>query len=160
MKVILTELAKELKATQGIDVTPRQAYEDDAGYDLCACIESTVFIGPGKVVKIPTGCKIYIGGHSDSMLGYTVKPAGLYMPRSSNPGLQLTNTIGLLDAGYQGESFIKYRNTTKETITIAPGEKIAQLVLILTLHTKPIIVESFDESTERGSGGDGSSGRM
>lgn len=162
IKVKLTALAKELMLNnQELNFVPTRATNGSAGYDLRACIKEPVTLKPKEVYKFPTGVHIWLDN-----LGEEKDPddriavAGLYLPRSSNPGTKLTNTVGLLDDDYQGESFFKYENTSDQDITIQVGEKIGQLVVIPVLVDDVEIFEEFDEVTTRGEGGFGSSGKV
>jgi dUTP pyrophosphatase len=168
IKVKFTELAKELMnntknittdlaflPNEKLDFTPKRATSGSSGYALSACIKESLTIWQDEVVKIPTGVCIWIGNMYD--VNY-INPndlllAGLYLPRSSSPGLKLENTVGLLDSDYQGESFFKYRNISNFPITINPGDKIGQLVIIPTYIGNMTLVEEFEETTERGEGG-------
>lgn len=159
IEVKLTELAKELMAENlSINFVPTRATEESAGFDLSACIENPITIGPGEIVKIPTGAHIYLNEDVDANKT-NIKLCGLYLPRSSSPNVQLTNTVGLLDKDYQGESFLKYTNRNDHPIEIQPGERIGQLVLTFAYTPSMVIVDSFDAVTERGEGGDGSTGK-
>ena len=154
----LTQQAKLLKKTHGIDVTPTKATKLDAGIDLRACITEQVSVYPDEIVKIPTGVCIWLGDELYRRSG-EMAFAGLYLPRSSSKGLVLANTVGLLDSEYQHESFCKWRNTTDRLITIAPGERMAQLVVFPAFIVDLEQVEEFEETTGRGAG-DGSSGKL
>lgn len=155
-----TQLATFLQETRGLDFTPVRADLGSSGYDLKACMVEPLSIWPDEVVKIPTGVHIWIGDMKDvTDSSEEVQFAGLYLPRSSNPGLVLTNTVGLLDSSYQGESFLKYRNISDEVITIEPADKIGQLVIFPTYVGVMREVEGFHKETSRGEGGFGSSGR-
>lgn len=161
IKVILTDKAKELQA-KGIDVQPRRGTPLSAGMDLAACIDEPVTIYPGVITKIYTGLKIYLGDtsqHEEYNLidDGSAQLAGLYLPRSSNSELVLANTIGLLDCDFQGESFLKV-TARENSFVINPGDKIAQLVIFPTVMYDWVFVDSFEEVTERGEGGDGSTG--
>lgn len=169
IKVKKTKLAKELEVEfslsgnaelQNIDFKPVRATPGSSGYDLRACVSEEIIIYPGEVLKIPTGVHIWIGEdvHRDK-LPNDVRWVGFYFPRSSNPGLKLQNTIGVLDSDYQGESFFKYKNETDEQITIQPGEKIGQLVVSLSYIGDMLLVESFDKVTARGDSGFGHTGK-
>jgi len=153
----LTDKAKELKE-KGIDVTPRRIQKGDVGWDLCACIEEDLVIFPDEIVKIPTGVCIWLGNDLASQTEGNMAYAGLYLPRSGNNGLMLSNTVGLLDSSYQHESFCKWINKTDEVVVIKPGERMAQLVVIPAFITNWVEVENFNEVTGRGKG-DGSSGK-
>lgn len=161
----LTEKAKELLAN-GIDVRPLRGTELSAGMDLKVCSEVPVTIKPYETVKVFTGLHIWLGETQDAkdelmtVEGwYRFELAGLYLPRSSNKGIQLENTIGLLDCDFQGESFLKLYNKTEELITLQPGERVAQLVVIPAIMVPWEEVEDFHKETER-TGGDGSTGKF
>lgn len=133
---------------------PEKGTSASAGWDLSACIGAPVIIHPGQVSKIPLGVMIHIG--SESHYGPL---AGLLLPRSSNSGLVLDNTVGLIDADYQGEIMAKLRNIEEYPITIKPKDRIAQLVIVPVMSMLELdVVERFSSDTERGAGGFGSTG--
>ena len=122
-------------------VTPRRGSADAAGYDLYACPadgqsvtiapHATAMIGTGLALAIPAG---YFGG--------VFARSGL----ASKQGLRPANCVGVIDADYRGEC------------TVAPGDRIAQLVIL------PFLAPEFSEAdaldaTGRGAGGFGSTGR-
>jgi dUTP pyrophosphatase len=130
-------------------VLPTRAYEDDAGLDLYALEE--LILAPGQRGSVGTGISVEIpAGH-----------AGLVLPRSGlaqRHGIALVNAPGLIDSGYRGELRILLLNTdTGAPFAIAPGDRIAQLVL--TRVETPAVVEVEElTSSERGAGGFGSTG--
>jgi dUTP pyrophosphatase len=129
---------------------PSRAHEGDAGLDLHAC--ETAHIGPGERWSVGTGVAVEIpAGH-----------AGLVLPRSGlarEHGIALVNAPGLIDAGYRGEIGVLLLNTDPaETFRVAPGDRIAQLVVVAIELPQPVAVDSLAESP-RGEGGFGSSGR-
>jgi dUTP pyrophosphatase len=124
--------------------------------DLKACIANPVTIYPRQTAKIMTGVCVFLGVLEESD---QCQLAGLYIPRSSARGLVLVNTVGLLDCDYQGESFVKLRNVSDELITVEPGERLVQLIVVPVLTGAWKEVNEFDEITGRGEGGDGSTGR-
>jgi dUTP pyrophosphatase len=130
-------------------VLPSRAYAGDAGFDLHA-VEGAV-LGPGARASVPTGIAVEIpAGH-----------AGLVLPRSglaARHGIALVNAPGLIDSGYRGEIRVLLLNTDRDhAYEIAPGDRIAQLVVVR--HEAPAIVEVDELSgSDRGGGGFGSSG--
>jgi dUTP pyrophosphatase len=128
---------------------PVRAHDDDAGYDLCAVQAAT--LAPGERALIRTGIAIELpAGH-----------AGLVLPRSglaARHGIAIVNAPGLIDAGYRGELKVLLLNTDRtETFAIAPGDRIAQLVLVV-VATPRIVETDALAATARGEGGFGSSG--
>ena len=128
---------------------PGQAHPGDAGLDLRSVVDTEV--GPGERAMIPTGVSVAIpDGH-----------AGLVLPRSglaSRQGLTLANAPGLIDAGYRGEVVCAVVNLDRsEPVTIAKGDRIAQLVIVALPAVEPAWVEELPPST-RGDGGFGSTG--
>ena len=118
-------------------VLPTRAYDGDGGLDLYAAHGAR--IEPGERAAVGTGIAVAIpAGH-----------AGLVLPRSglaARHGIALVNAPGLIDAGYRGEAF-----------TVAPGDRIAQLLVVAFAAVAVTAVETL-ESTERAARGFGSSG--
>ena len=129
---------------------PSRAHDGDAGFDLYAVEPAT--IGPGERASVGTGIALAIPD------GW----AGLVLPRSglaARHGITLPNAPGLIDSGYRGEVRVLLLNTdAREPFEVAPGDRIAQLVLVRHESPELIEVESLEE-TVRGGGGFGSSGR-
>ncbi|HEX5609387.1 MAG TPA: dUTP diphosphatase [Solirubrobacterales bacterium] len=131
-------------------ILPTRAHEGDAGLDLYAC--ETAHLGPGERWSIGTGVAIEIPeGH-----------AGLVLPRSGiarDHGIGLVNSPGLIDAGYRGElRVLLINNDPAEIFRVAPGDRIAQLVVTPIVLAEPVEVEALADSS-RATGGFGSSGR-
>jgi len=129
---------------------PRRAHEGDAGLDLYAAESAT--IAPGERATVATGIAVEIPD------GY----AGLVLPRSglaARHGIALVNAPGLIDSGYRGEVKIVLLNTDRtEPFDVAPGDRIAQLVLSPVADAEPVEVTELATSA-RSEGGFGSSGR-
>ena len=127
----------------------RELFEEGAGLDLYSAVD--VAIEPMRRVMIPTGVAIALPE------GY----AGFVQPRSglaAKKGLSIVNTPGLVDSGYRGELKVIAINTdTDEPITIARGERVAQLVVQRVPAVELVEVDELD-ATERGEGGFGSTG--
>ena len=129
---------------------PEAQHPGDAGLDLRAAVGATV--KPGERAMVPTGVAVAIpDGH-----------AGLVLPRSglaSKRGLTLANAPGLIDAGYRGEVVCAVVNLDPhEAVEIAPGDRIAQLVVVEVPAVEPVWSEDLPPSA-RGEGGFGSTGR-
>ena len=128
---------------------PRYVNPGDAGLDLYSAVD--VVIEPMRRVMIPTGVAIALPE------GY----AGFVQPRSglaAKKGLSIVNTPGLVDSGYRGELKVIAINTdADEPITIARGERVAQLVVQRVPAVELVEVDELD-ATERGEGGFGSTG--
>lgn len=129
---------------------PERAHPGDAGFDLRS-IED-VEVGPGERAMVRTGLAVAIpDGH-----------AGLVLPRSglaSKHGLTLANAPGLIDSGYRGELICSVVNLDPhESVKIARGERIAQLVVVEVPERRPGWVDELPPSS-RGESGFGSTGR-
>jgi dUTP pyrophosphatase len=83
------------------------------------------------------------------------------LPRSglaARHGISVVNAPGLIDAGYRGEIRVLLLNTDRrQRFAIAPGDRIAQLVLVRVEAPEVVEVDALAVS-ERGPGGFGSSG--
>lgn len=131
---------------------PAYATPGSAGLDLRACLDGPVELAPGQTTLIPTGLAIHI---EDPGL------AAMILPRSGlghKHGIVLGNLVGLIDSDYQGQLMVSCWNRGASTFTIAPMERIAQMVIVPVIQARFRRVDSFDES-HRGEGGFGSSGR-
>jgi len=131
---------------------PHYATPGSAGMDLRAALEKQTVIAPGETILIPTGIAIHV---CDPAL------AAVILPRSGlghKHGIVLGNLVGLIDSDYQGQLFVSCWNRGSDSFTIEIGERIAQLVVVPVVHAEFEVVEEF-ESSERGEGGFGHSGR-
>ncbi|GHG76870.1 deoxyuridine 5'-triphosphate nucleotidohydrolase [Alishewanella longhuensis] len=132
---------------------PAYATTGSAGLDLRACLDAPLSLAPGQTVLIPTGLSIYIG---DANLCATILPrSGL----GHKHGIVLGNLVGLIDSDYQGPLMVSMWNRGTEPFTIEPGDRIAQLVFMPVVQAEFNVVSSFD-TTERGEGGFGHSGKQ
>ena len=147
----------EVKIKRLIDtaVIPSYAHDTDAGLDFTAIsyeykedIDCHVF-GTGIALEIPEG---YVG---------------LCFPRSSNrkTDLYLTNSVGVIDAGYRGEIMASFKNRDFTPDVIAQlkkgykvGDRIFQMIIIPYPKIKFVEVDELSNS-DRGENGHGSSGR-
>jgi dUTP pyrophosphatase len=131
---------------------PEYATPGSAGLDLRACIDEPLTIHPGETVLVNTGIAIHI---DNPMLAATILPrSGL----GHKHGIVLGNLVGLIDSDYQGPLMISCWNRSDKPYTIAPGERIAQLVIVPVMKARFNVVEEFHAS-QRGEGGFGSSGK-
>ena len=126
-----------------------------AGIDLYATsVEQATAIRKGETLTINTGMRVAV--KKDYM--------GLIVPRSSTgiQGFSLANTVGVIDSDYRGDVMIVLQNTSSNgDILVMPMQRIAQLVIVPVYHYSGYVklVDDLD-STERGVGGFGSTGRF
>lgn len=145
-------------------VVPTYAHETDCGMDLTAVSRTfdecgNVVYGFGLAFEIPEGY------------------AGFIFPRSSNhkSGLLLTNSVGVIDAGYRGEVTAKFitqlnypsyedehkskiRHIYDENKIYNVGDRVAQMVILPYPKVEFVEVDELSD-TERGTGGYGSTGK-
>jgi len=74
-------------------------------------------------------------------------------------GISLSNGVGVIDSDYRGEIRVGLCNFGEESYTIKPGERIAQMVVMKVENFNLCQVDKLD-STERGEGGFGSTGKQ
>jgi len=128
-------------------VLPRYMTPGAAGMDLFACPDAPLSLEPGRRILVPCGFAIAIPQ------GYE----GQVRPRSGlalKHGLSIPNAPGTIDCDYRGEVCVIVINLGQEPITIAPGDRIAQLVVAPVVQATLREVTELDD-TERGSGGFG-----
>jgi dUTP pyrophosphatase len=131
--------------------TPEKGSAGAVGRDLRAAIDAPITLHPQQIARIPTGLAVEI-------------PKGVAMliiPRSglSSKGLMMLNSPGLPDWDYRGEIYVTLGNVLGETYTIAPGERIAQIIFTPVIDDVTFEICDALSKTERGAGGFGSTGR-
>ncbi|MFL9892469.1 dUTP diphosphatase [Paraburkholderia sp. RL17-383-BIF-A] len=134
------------------DQLPAYATTGSAGLDLRACLDEPLTLKPGETALVPTGLAIHVGDP-----GY----AALILPRSGlghKHGIVLGNLVGLIDSDYQGQLMISTWNRGESTFVLNPMERLAQLVIVPVVQAEFNIVDDF-ETSERGAGGFGSTGK-
>src|SRR5688572_26337158 len=132
-------------------VMPRYMSEGAAGLDLCAAIDAPVVLAPGQRAAIATGLAMALP------IGYEAQ----LRPRSglaAKHGITLVNSPGTVDRDFRGEIKVLVINHGTESVTIAPQERIAQMVIAAVAQAELVEVTELD-TTERGAGGFGSTGR-
>ena len=135
------------------DQLPQYATPGAAGLDLRACIDDEIVLNPGETHLIPTGLSIHIADP-----GY----AAMILPRSGlghKHGIVLGNLVGLIDSDYQGPLMVSCWNRGQTAFTLAPMERLAQLVIVPVVQAEFHVVDDFAASA-RGEGGFGSTGRQ
>ncbi|HXC14592.1 MAG TPA: dUTP diphosphatase [Stellaceae bacterium] len=136
-----------------------------AGLDLHACLDGPLIVEPqAAAVLIPAGIAFRIGDPDW---------CAVVLPRSGlghREGLVLGNAVGLIDADYEGPCLISAWNRNPpqsgRTITVRPGDRIAQLVFTRIARPELAIVTAFsskesqeqNRSPTRGAAGFGSTG--
>lgn len=134
------------------DQMPAYATPGSAGLDLRACMTEALTLQPNAWQLVPTGMAIYLKDP-----GY----AAMILPRSGlghKHGIVLGNLVGLIDSDYQGQLMVSAWNRSDVAFTIAPMERIAQLVVVPVMQARFNVVTEFPAS-ERGESGYGSTGR-
>jgi dUTP pyrophosphatase len=132
---------------------PAYGTPGSAGLDLRACIDAPLTLEPGQTVLVPTGLAIHLADP-----GY----AAMILPRSGlghKSGIVLGNLVGLIDSDYQGQLMVSTWNRSHAAFTLQPMDRLAQLVIVPVLQVGFNVVEEF-ESSERGAGGFGSTGKQ
>ena len=133
---------------------PAYEKDGDSGFDIRANNELPIEIEPGHRALIPTGLHFEIPG------GYELQVrsrSGLALKN----GIMVLNSPGTVDSGYRGEVCVILYNTDKSTpFYIHKGDRIAQGVIaaVQTINKTKFIKTDSLSSSERGSGGFGSTG--
>lgn len=131
--------------------TPRYMTSGSAGMDVYAAINKDYELKPGERSLISTGIHLQISEGFEAQI----------RPRSSlaiNSGITLLNSPGTIDSDYRGEIKVIMINLSMETYIIKRGDRIAQIVFN-KVELPNIEVVQILETTKRGSGGFGSTGK-
>jgi dUTP pyrophosphatase len=147
MQVDLKILDARLHASMPAYATP-----GSAGLDLRACLDAPLTLEPNAWQLVPTGMAMFLNDPAY---------AALILPRSGlghKHGIVLGNLVGLIDSDYQGQLMVSAWNRSATAFTIAPMERIAQLVIVPVVQAQFRVVTEFPASA-RGEGGYGSTGK-
>ncbi len=136
-----------------------------AGLDLHACLDRPLVLEPqAPAVLISAGITFRIG--DPEWCAFIVPRSGL----GHREGLVLGNTVGVVDADYEGPCLISAWNRNPPQsgtgITVHPGDRIAQLVFTRVARPEFAIVPALSATgsaappleVSRGAGGFGSTG--
>ncbi len=135
---------------EGLEL-PAYATAGSAGCDLRAAVGEPLVLEPGKRALVPTGIAVAIPeGHE----GQVRMRSGLAIRH----GLTLLNGPGTIDADYRGEIRVILANLGSEPVTLARGDRIAQLVIAPVVRARLERAERLPE-TQRHDGGFGSTGK-
>ncbi len=131
---------------------PAYATADSAGMDLLSAEAEDVTIDPGKRAMLATGIAIQLPGGFEAQ----VRPrSGL----AAKHGITVLNSPGTIDADYRGEIKVILVNLGDQPVTLARGERIAQMVVAPVTRISLNEVKTLNNSA-RGTGGFGSTGRQ
>ncbi len=128
---------------------PHRATAGAAGLDLAALVETTIASGCWALLR--TGLALAI---PEGFEGQVRPRSGLAVKQ----GVTVLNAPGTIDSDYRGEVQVALINFNREAVTIAAGDRIAQLIIAPVVCPEVVEVEALDQ-TNRGAGGFGSTGR-
>lgn len=132
---------------------PRRQHFNDAGCDLETKTPYTIY--PGETIMVHTA---YAPDKHDIPDG----SVGLVFARSSlsKKGLMLANSVGVIDAGYEGEVLVPLWNTSRDTPAILEEhERIAQIVVVRLEATSALYAQAPVLAGSRATGGFGSTSK-
>jgi dUTP pyrophosphatase len=131
-------------------VLPRYMTSGAAGLDLASAADGPLTLQPRERVGVPTGLAMELPP------GYE----GQIRPRSGlaiRSGVTLVNAPGTLDSDFRGEIVVLLVNLGETAHTVAPGDRIAQLVIAPVTRVDLVEVQELAGSA-RGAGGFGHTG--
>ena len=143
---------RQLPHGEGLALPAYQS-ADAAGLDLLAAVpqDAPLVLAPGKHAMVPTGLAIALPSGFEAQ----VRPrSGL----AAKHGVTVLNSPGTIDADYRGEINVILINHGEAPFPIRRGERIAQMVIapVVQAQLAPVVALT---TTDRGSGGFGSTGR-
>jgi dUTP pyrophosphatase len=128
---------------------PEYALPGDAGADVVTTVDAE--LAPGERAVLPTGLALAL---PDGYAAFVHPRSGL----AARCGMSLVNAPGTIDSGYRGEvKVIVINHDPVAPLRLSRGDRIAQLVLQKVERASFRVVDELP-SSERGSGGHGSTG--
>jgi len=129
---------------------PRRMSPGASGWDLSACLESPLRIGPGRRAVVPTGIALELPPGFEAQ----VRPrSGL----AAKHGVGILNAPGTIDSDYRGEVCVILINWGDSDFVVRHGDRIAQIVFVQPLLARLRWADVLS-STKRGRGGFGHTG--
>lgn len=150
MSLLSNTFMVNVKKLRDNAIIPTQGSKCAAGYDLYAAIDTPITIKSGETVKIGTGLAFEL---PEGFFAGIFARSGL----ATKQGLRPANCVGVVDCDYRGEVIVAIHNDSNRDTVIAPGDRIAQMILLPYQSMEFIEVSDLSE-TDRGDGGFGSSG--
>ena len=135
---------------------PEYFHDSDGAVDLQANLEEPMLLSYGEQALIPTGVYIGLPHTPEDDFNWCME----ITPRSglaNKSGITITNSPGLIDAGYRAQVFVILKNTKQQEFTIEPGDRIAQMKLTKTYKISWNTCSELTD-TDRGLKGLGSTG--
>lgn len=133
-------------------IIPTRATGGSAGIDLHACIDSPVTIEAGQRVTVPTGIAVALPSNQYGLFIFARSGLGIKY------GISLSNGVGVVDSDYRGEICVGLQNSSNKSYTVAPNDRIAQMVVMPVCTPNITEVTALDD-TARSTGGFGSTGK-
>lgn len=134
-----------------LSLAPQRMSAHAAGWDVRAALDAPLVLPPGDRALVPCGFAMALPEGTCAQ----VRPrSGLALKY----GVTLLNSPGTIDADYRGEVKVILVNHGREPFTVAPGERVAQLVFA-RVEASALEVVSELPGSDRGEGGFGSTGR-
>ena len=149
MKKVVLKIALTSDEYRDLDL-PQYMTTGSAGMDLCAALQETYILEPGKYKTIPTGIRIAVPPGFEAQ----VRPRSGLAARN---GVTILNTPGTIDSDYRGEVRVILINHGQTPFEIKRNDRIAQLIISSVEQVAIEVVKELEE-TNRGSGGFGHTG--
>ena len=131
-------------------IEPKRATAGSVGYDLSACIDDSVEIKPGETKVVGTGVAVAL---EMGFAAFLYGRSGLGVKHGIAPG----NCVGVIDSDYRGEIKVGLHNSSRESFTINPGDRIAQMVIARCELPELVVCDKLN-TTSRAAGAFGSTG--
>ncbi len=145
-----TPITVQIKRLRPGVILPARMTAQAAGFDVTAAIQQPITLNPGEIKLIPCGFAMAIPPGYEAQ----VRPrSGL----ASKHGITLINSPGTIDSDYRGEVHVPLINHGKNSFTIEPNMRIAQMLILPVPAVEMTEVTELDE-TSRGIGGFGHTG--
>lgn len=150
MSLLSNTFMVNVKKLRDDAIIPTQGSKYAAGYDLYAAIDAPITIKSEETIKIRTGLAFEL---PEGFFAGIFARSGL----ATKQGLRPANCVGVVDCDYRGEVIVAIHNDSNRNTVIAPGDRIAQMILLPYQSMEFTEVNDLNE-TDRGDGGFGSSG--
>jgi dUTP pyrophosphatase len=142
--------AMKIKLVKPNAKVPERVTVGSVGFDIAACLDDGVVIGPGETCMIGSGVAIAL---EPGYAAFVYARSGLGIRNGIIPA----NCVGVIDSDYRGEIIVGLKNTSSEAFRVNDGDRIAQMV-VAKCELPELVLSSDLDGTSRSDGGFGSTG--
>ena len=126
-------------------------HEGDSGLDLFSIEDLNIGPYENKLISLGIKCEAFTDKDKSHNISYYLYPRSSI----SKTSLRMSNSVGIIDAGYRGDIMVSLDNISDKIYEIKKGQRLFQLCSPILAPISFELTDNLSETT-RGEGGFGS----